>query len=662
MKTRFTITQKLIVGFGILLLTTLINGLYIYSELNKNQELNNKVIYVYNPSSARLQELIAIVNNSQMLIKNWVFIERQANTPDKKKLEKLHNVEFPALRDEIITISKHWDNETQHNIDSLLNAIENKLFSAHKVIMRKLNSFENYDDFMIITEVNMMIENDGEVTTLTNNLINSISKIKEKIDNDAKTINLEMNKSFARFRSVIILLSIIVSIFVIVSAFFTIRSIVNPIMKLKSFLLSMTKGILPKEKMKINNDEIGDMAEALNMYIENMREISAFAVDIGKGKYNSKFEALSDKDILGNALLDMRNNLKKADEENEKRAKEDAIRNWVTKGLADFGDILRQNSDNMDKLAKNIMTKLIDYLEVNQGAIYILNEDDNQNIYFEMKSAIAYGRDRFIKKTFELKEGLVGRCAFERLPVYLKEIPEEYIQLTSGLGTAEPNFLLLVPLMINDNVLGIIELASFNEIPQYQIDFIISLGENIASTISNVRVNEQTRQLLEESKIRSDELSAQEEELRQNMEELQATQEEAARRETEMMNTIDAINNTLGTAEIDKHGNIISVNDTFLSKIKLEAGNLVGKSFQEMFASSSAQEKEFMEIWANLHMNESGTIITNFITPDAELWFKHTFTPFKNQSSELNKVIDLVVDITEQKMLEKELEKTKLDM
>jgi len=662
MKTRFTITQKLIVGFGILLLTTLINGLYIYSELNKNQELNNKVINIYNPSSAKLQELITLVNNSQMLIKNWVFIEKQSNTPDKKKLEKLHNVEFPALKDEIVAISKNWDEETKHNIDSLLDVIENKLFSEHKVIMRKLNSFENYDDFMIITEVNMMVEKGGEVTNLTNNLIEAISKIKRNIDNEAKAINLEMNKSFTRFRTVIILLLIIVSIFIIVSAFFTIRSIVTPIQKLKRFLLSMTKGILPEEKMKINNDEIGDMAEALNTYIENMRKTSVFAVDIGKGRYDSDFDALSDKDILGNALLDMRNNLKKADEENEKRTQEDAIRNWETKGLADFGDILRQNSDNMDKLAKNIITKLIDYLEVNQGAIYILNEDDNQNKFFEMKSAIAYGRDRFIKKTFELKEGLVGRCAFEKLPVYLKELPEEYIQLTSGLGTAEPNFLLLVPLMINDNVLGVIELASFNEILQYQIDFIVTLGENIASTISNVRVNEQTRQLLEESKIRSDELSAQEEELRQNMEELQATQEEAARRETEMINTIDAINNTLGTIEVDKHGNITSVNDNFLSKIKLEAGNLVAKSFQEMFATSSAQEKEFMEIWANLHMGESGTLITNFITPDTEMWFKHTFTPFKNQAGELNKVIDLIVDITEQKLLEKELEKTKLDL
>jgi len=346
----------------------------------------------------------------------------------------------------------------------------------------------------------------------------------------------------------------------------------------------------------------------------------------------------------------------------EEMGKSDEIRNWITKGLADFGDILRQNSDNMDKLAKNVMAKLIDYLDANQGAIYILNELNQQNKFFEMKSAIAYGREKYLKKNFELKEGLVGRCAFEKLPIYLKEIPEDYIKITSGLGTAEPDFLLLVPLVINQNVLGVIELASFKEIQQYQIDFISTLGENIASTISNVRVNEQTKELLGESKMRGDELSAQEEELRQNMEELQATQEEAARREMEMMNTIDAINNTLGTIEVDKHGNILSVNDSFLNKLNFESGHLVGRSFQEVFAINTAMQNEFIEIWSNLHIGESGTMITNLVTPDSEFWFKHTFTPFKNRMGELNKVIDLIIDITDQKILEKQLEAAKLNV
>ena len=662
MKTRFTITQKLITGFGVLLFATLLNAIFIYSSLNQNQELNNKAITIYNPSSAKLQELLALVNSSQMLVKNWVFIDKQSDTPDKVKLSELHDIEFPKLKEEINKVSQKWDKESKATIDSLLMVIETQLFSSHNFIMERLNSFESYDDFMVLIEVNPMVEEGGEVITTTRSLLNSISTLKEKIDLESKSVNAELSKSFTRFQNIVLILVLIISLFLLAVGFFTTRSIVSPMNKLKDFLVTMTKGILPKEKLVTNNDEIGDMGDALNLYIDNMRKTSAFAVEIGEGKYDTKFEALSDEDMLGNALINMRENLNKAKQENKIRTDEDKIRNWITKGLADFGDILRQNSDNMDNLAKNIMTTLIDYLEANQGAMYILNELEDENNYFEMKSAIAYGREKFLKKNFELKEGLVGRCAYEKLPVYLKEIPSEYIKITSGLGTAEPDHLLLVPLVINENVLGVIELASFKEIHQYQIDFISTLGENIASTISNVRINEQTKHLLGESKMRGDELSAQEEELRQNMEELQATQEEAARREMEMMNTIDAINNTLGTIEIDKHGNITSINDNFLTKTNVEAGNLIGRSFQEIYASSTALQNEFIEIWSNLHIGESGSMITNLITAEAELWFKHTFTPFRKKGGELNKVIDLIVDITDEKTLEKELEAAKLNI
>lgn len=662
MKSRFSITQKLIVGFGILLFATVINGVFIYSSLNRNQELNTKVLTIYNPSSAKLQELMALVNNSQMLVKNWVFIEKQSDTPDKQKLADMHNVDFPKLKAEIENVSLKWDAEPKQIIDSLLDAINTNLFGSHKFIMDKLNSFESYDDFMVLIEVNPMVEEGGEVIITTQSILNAISELKQSIDEEAEAINNEMSASFKNFQRIIIILVIIVSFFVLIVGFITTRSIVNPMLNLKEFLITMTKGILPEEKLLTNNDEIGDMGDALNLYIENMRKTSQFAVEIGEGKYDTKFEALGDDDMLGNALLDMRRNLHKTEEDNKTRTKEDEVRNWVTKGLASFGDILRQNSDNMENLASKVMTELIDYLDGSQGAMYILNESDSSNKKFEMKSAIAYGREKFVKTSFELKEGLVGRCAFEKLPVYLKEIPEDYIKITSGLGTTEPDHLLLVPLIFNENVLGVIELASFKNIEEYQIEFISTLGENIGSTISNVRVNEQTKTLLDESKLRGDELTAQEEELRQNMEELQATQEEAARRELEMVNTIEAINNTLGSVEIDNNANIITVNDSFMAKMNVNAGNLIGKAFQDIFASNTAMQNEFIEIWSSLHIGESGSMVTNYITADSEFWFKHTFTPVKNDVGELAKVIDFVIDITEQKRLEKELEDAKLNI
>jgi len=225
MKGRFTITQKLIVGFGVLLLATLINGFFIYSALNKNQELNEKVLTIYNPSSAKLQELIALVSNSQMLVKNWVFIDKQSDTPDKKKLADMHEIDFPKLKAEIENVSLKWDAESKQIIDSLLVVIETQLFAAHRSIMEKLNSFESYDDFMVLIEVNPMVEEGGDVILTTQSLLASITKLKMKIDKESEAINNEMSASFQRFQNVIILLIVIISLFVMVVGLLTTRSL-----------------------------------------------------------------------------------------------------------------------------------------------------------------------------------------------------------------------------------------------------------------------------------------------------------------------------------------------------------------------------------------------------------------------------------------------------
>lgn len=649
MNARLTITNKLIIGFGSVLLVVIANGLVTYSTSNTNRKLNEDILNIYNPSLTGLRECNVMVNNSQMLIKNWVWIDKKPDTPDKRKLQQMHDVQFPKLQSELAEMSKNWEENEQAALTQILTGINDTLFRYHKQIMSSLKTMSDYEDLFIAMETQEMVEEGGSVIEETYRLLEQIEALTEIISKKTEDANKEMAASFAWFQNFVIYSVFIIVFIVIVVSVITARSIVVPVYKLKEFLLTMTKGILPKEKLVTNNDEIGDMGDALNGFIESLRRTSEFAVEIGNGNYNSDYEALGEEDTLGNALLEMRKNLRSSDEANKKRQHEDEIRNWTTKGLADFGDILRHNSENMDVLSSNVMRHLVDYLGVNQGAIYILNEQDDNNKFFEMKSAVAYNREKYLKVNFGLTEGLVGRCAFEKLPVYLKEIPEEYIRLTSGLGGAEPNYLLLVPLVINEKVMGVIELASFNEIPQYQIDFLQTLGENIASTISSVRITEQTNKLLSESKMRGEELTSQEEELRQNMEELQATQEESVRRESEMRLAMDAINNTLGTIDIDMNGTIMSVNDMMLRLSQVNINEFVGKQFVDIYAYTEADRDRFDEAWSKVAMGESCVyeVTSNF--QGLEMTFNHTFTPFINQMGDVERVYDLVVNTTGQK-------------
>ena len=135
-------------------------------------------------------------------------------------------------------------------------------------------------------------------------------------------------------------------------------------------------------------------------------------------------------------------------------------------------------------------------------------------------------------------EGLAGQAWIEKDLLFITDIPDSYIEIASGLGKANPRNIIIAPLIFNSEVYGVIELASFNLFEQYQVDFIKRLSDSIASTISASRVNQRTKQLLQESQEKGQELQSREEEMRQNMEELQATQEEMRRKASEVENRI----------------------------------------------------------------------------------------------------------------------------
>ncbi len=309
-----------------------------------------------------------------------------------------------------------------------------------------------------------------------------------------------------------------------------------------------------RQKTPAFRNEIGSVTEEINNLLEQLKDARDFVTAISTGNLDIDYRSLdsehtSGKNALADALITMQNKLKDLTVEEQRRQ-------WANEGLARFVDILRSSDDNISTLGDQIVSALVKYTNSNQGGLYVLNDDDEHNKHLELVSLFAFDIKKHEKQKLKLGEGLLGQTFLEKETTVLTEIPDEYIRITSGLGKANPRALLMVPLKVEDEVYGIVELASFSTYDQHEIAFVEKLAETIASTLASVKAAQKNRNLIEQFQAQTEEMRAQEEEMRQNMEELQATQEEMARKEKDYVAMIRDLEEKLrqasGRDEIDR--------------------------------------------------------------------------------------------------------------
>ncbi len=227
---------------------------------------------------------------------------------------------------------------------------------------------------------------------------------------------------------------------------------------------------------------------------------------------------------LAGELIQMREQMEQVRADDQKRL-------WATEGLSRVAEVTRQHQADVQLLSDQLLTYLVRYLKANQGMLFFWAEDKQ---CLTLISCHAYDKKKFIEQQVEPGEGLVGQTFLEQETTHLTEIPPSYMDITSGLGKASPTSLLLVPLKVNEQTIGILELASFGTFAEHTIAFLEEAGEIIASSVATAQLNQQTQLLLAQSQQQAEEMRAQEEEMRQNVEELQATQEEMERKAQEL--------------------------------------------------------------------------------------------------------------------------------
>lgn len=288
--------------------------------------------------------------------------------------------------------------------------------------------------------------------------------------------------------------------------------------------------------------------QLIDGYIENSKKAADFVNQVTAGKYDVDWEGLNaenrelNQENLAGALVKMRDQMKTVKLEEEKRL-------WVTKGLAEFSELIRNHQENIEALAYESVVFLVKYLKAQQGGLFVVNTEDEKAKDLELVACYAFDRKKFINRRIQIGEGLIGQAYLEADTIFLTEVPEGYTIIRSGLGDATPACLLIVPMKYNDEVQAIIEIASFVVYEPYQVEFLEKIGEFVASAVATVQTNQITKRLLVEAQSMGEEMKAQEEEMRQNMEELSATQEEMHRKEREYINRIQELEIQLNEKE-----------------------------------------------------------------------------------------------------------------
>ncbi len=442
-------------------------------------------------------------------------------------------------------------------------------------------------------------------------------------------------------RRIISLAILLISILILVYIIYLIdllNTIKKPLTRLISHTEKMATGNIPKSDLKnSDNYEFSIINTNINRIKKGILNKRVFVDNLLKRKFDANVELMGKKDGFGKTLLALRENMRKSREEQIKHSKENDLRRYLNEGIAKFSEILRIHNNELKKLSDVFIKELVRYVNALQGGVFICDEENPDILY--LTAAFAYNRKKFMQKSFQKGEGLVGACAIEKKLINITEVPQAYIEITSGLGDSPPRNILLVPIVHEDNLIGVLEMASLSIYSPQQLELVETVATNLASAIISTRSSTRTQQLLQKSQKQAAEMSEQEEEMRQNMEELQATQEESARREEELEGILNALNQAFYVIEYDIEGVICNVNKKLLFLLNKESREVIDKKHQDIFGKQSTVDEAF---FANIAEGNMVELSEEIIVNKKSLQIHNTFSPIKSKEGETIRILNII--------------------
>lgn len=466
------------------LLSTLFTLIYIGVINNFWQSIDNDKDTLINqtkPIAFQSIQLLNLIKVTQTNLSQYLYL---GDDSLEKVNKELWLIDIPRQKDTLRNQVNILDDRAINNTFIIINKQLGDLKQQQRLLERTLSTTRSQ------RLVRYQYKND--VLFVYQEIEKSFQELIDKIRQKEKNIHREISSKNVYFYRTFIFIFLLGQVLIYAAGVRLLIEVFRWVRQIRRKLSSLSQGNIPEELPMVNNEFRG-VHYRTNLLIAQAEQMKHYSDEIAQGNFKAPIALYEDDSVLGRSLTQMRQNLEHLSEEEQKR-------NWSSEGINTFGDILRDNSQDIDVLCKNLISQLVKYLDVIQGGIFITQVDEYGNAFLELRGAYAYGKEKIINKKVTTYDGLIGRVYQEKEMVLISELPEDYTQISSGIGGTEPRSLLILPLLTDDNqVKGVIELASLENIEEYKVDFVKKLSNNITATITVIQSTRENQRILEES-------------------------------------------------------------------------------------------------------------------------------------------------------------------
>lgn len=263
-------------------------------------------------------------------------------------------------------------------------------------------------------------------------------------------------------------------------------------------------------------DNVNQLADNLTSQVRAIMEVST-AVTQGDLSRSIRVEAQGEVLALRGNLNQMIANLRETTARNQEQ-------DWLKTNLAKFSGMM-QGQKNIEAVSRLIMSELTPLVSAHHGAFFVRSGENGPG-EMRLVAGYAYEERKNVSSRFKLGEGLVGQCALEKKPILLTNVPGDYVRINSGLGHGTPLVILVFPVLFEDEVSAVVELASFLPFSPIHRAFLEQLSGSIGVVLNMIGANARTVEALQQSRSLAEELLKQSKELQTQQYELKKSNQE----------------------------------------------------------------------------------------------------------------------------------------